>query len=144
MQHVFLHLNNDQMKLTKLFFESGSWEDHNILLIESDKSGLKVSPISKINAEVPSDKDWQVFLKKLKDLQIHDWKGYYENSNILDGHQWSFEFVTDEISINTGGTNGYPGEDPRQTVFEYENSLFEELEYAIDKLIGRKSRERDF
>ncbi len=34
------------MKLTKFFFESGGWDDQNILLIEGDKTGVKVSPIS--------------------------------------------------------------------------------------------------
>lgn len=129
------------MKILKLYFDNGGWDDQNSLYIEGSPTGISISPISTMKAMNPSEKDWEIFLNKLKELKIHEWKKYYENPEILDGHQWGFEFHTDEFSIHTEGSNGYPGLDPKETVFDYEGSLFPSLEKAIEKLIGEKSKE---
>lgn len=124
------------MESIKLLFQNGEWDDFNMLALEGNATDIKVSPINMSDVDIPTEDKWKEFLETLKELKIQEWKEYYEHPGILDGHQWTFEIETEKLKIKTGGSNGYPGKDPADTVFENKDSLFEKLEHAIYKLTG--------
>jgi len=52
---------------------------------------------------------WERFWKALEIAGVWQWNERYENLDVDDGTQWSLELKYQGRSINTSGSNAYPG-----------------------------------
>ncbi len=56
------------------------------------------------------NKKWSELLTELKELHIDDWDQEYNDSDVMDGTQWSLdiEFSDDSEGIHIWGSNMFP------------------------------------
>ena len=56
-----------------------------------------------------SEKEWVSFIDTLlSEVLINEWNNKYEDPNVLDGTQWSFQFKIEEKTRKITGSNKYP------------------------------------
>jgi hypothetical protein len=57
------------------------------------------------------DDDWNRFWRALETAGVWQWKGRYENLDVLDGTQWSLKIKRRDRNVECSGSNAYPGSD---------------------------------
>ena len=67
------------------------------------KNGLKIEEILEF-----SNQELNHFISKISTIPWLTWKSSYQNSEILDGIQWSFSIETENFRFKTSGSNDYP------------------------------------
>jgi len=55
----------------------------------------------------PSNEQWRRFWKFMEECH-EEWDEEYVDPEVMDGTSWSVEIETDEISIQSSGSNAYP------------------------------------
>jgi hypothetical protein len=87
---------------------------------------------------IPSPAQWNEFRKTLNRLNVWKWHYNYDNTNILDGTQWSLEITYVDCSLKTDGSNCYPEANGKPNKDPMGSKEFDEYLRAVEKLLGGK------
>ncbi len=81
----------------------------------------------------PSAIQWKAFWLLVEQAGVKEWDYSYVNPGILDGVGWSFRLKAPGLSIETSGSNAYPGSG---SLIPTPSSQFDVLTTAIGILVG--------
>lgn len=87
---------------------------------------------------IPSEKEWQVFWKKIDKIGLWNWQESYtpQNMIVFDGYHWNLRIELGDRKIECSGSNAYPGEEIGEIVDMNKSKSFKRFLNAIKKLTG--------
>jgi len=95
----------------RLCFSSGSWGHERQLKFFQGSLyyGWFLDPLEQRVKFTPTAEQWIPFWDKIDVAGVWNWERYYENTEILDGGQWSLIIARGSQMVFTEGSNAYPG-----------------------------------
>jgi hypothetical protein len=57
----------------------------------------------------PNPEAWERFWQAVEATGVWQWRNSYENSEVLDGTQWSLKLAHQGKRLTSGGSNAFPG-----------------------------------
>ncbi len=103
------------------------WDDGTLFYDRSDHGYELVETVSL----QPDDKEWEKFWSKLDEIGIWEWNPEYSNPDIMDGTNWSVEINRGDQSVDSQGSNCFPG-----NCSEDDSGPFGQFCEAVSKLAG--------
>ena len=104
----------------------GAEIDGNRIIYKTFGDGYKLIKTQEIN---PTEKQWLAFWTALNKINIWKWETRYENPGVMDGTSWRVCLQYGGKSIESSGSNSYPGDSDEADDF----GLFLR---AVRKLLG--------
>ena len=118
-------------KSNQFFFEVGGHGDLQTLELMED--GQIVVQLGRANiswfyqGEVkhkPSPEKWTIFLAKLDELQVWDWKASYHRTDMCEGSQWELQLAIGDKNVKSYGSGLFP-------------EKFDQFKEALGKLLSK-------
>lgn len=89
----------------------------------------------------PTEDQWQVFRKRLDELNVWHWEPEYFEP-VCDGTGWTAEIVYSDKVVRSHGSNCFPGPigEPVSIVDRTDGDTFDRFCRAVSALVGKKFR----
>jgi|GEM_PF-604537 len=144
-----LHPEPDGIKPLELEFWIGGYSgpNHSVKLVngvlkyELHEHRHQDAPVKELEI-MPTRRKWLNFRKKLEAIDVWNWKHSYDydNHNICDGTQWSFDVDYGIRKLTSEGSNAYPGCESIFVIDEERDKEgsreFDVLLHALSLLVG--------
>lgn len=84
----------------------------------------------------PTAAQWRAFAKALASAGAQHWQSRYNNSDVMDGTQWSLKLKFGELQVNSSGSNNYPDRLGKANDKPEYTPTFEAYLKAVKALLG--------
>jgi hypothetical protein len=82
---------------------------------------------------------WREFLDAIAPLNIHRWREYYEDQDVVDGSTWSMRLSMDPVQVQSHGSNAGPNlQNPARIVHDAEAWTGDDVFYEALTELWRK------
>jgi hypothetical protein len=120
----------------KFEFSMGGWGDAQEVCLADNTlvCGTMYEPPDRRKKFTPTPQQWREFWREIEASGVWQWESYYDNTNVLDGTQWSLQIEHGPRKLTSEGSNAYPG----STGMEFPpTSSFGQFLQALQNLVGQ-------